>query len=172
LYEIQIAKMFSKYTKYFPIFLSCNEAYKTDSGRKKPSKKWCGKCSKCLFAFVILYPFIKENELIDIFGKNLFKEKRLLPIMEELIGEKRFKPFECVGTIKESLVAFYLSWQKPKKAGDLPFLLSYFEKIILKKYPRPEKESEQILNSWDIKNNLPKELERLFRVDKDKKACI
>ncbi|MCX6761163.1 MAG: hypothetical protein NTZ84_03640 [Candidatus Nealsonbacteria bacterium] len=168
LYEIQIAKLFSKYTKYFPIFLSCNEAHKTDSGKKRPSNKWCGKCSKCLFAFVILYPFVKEKELIDIFGKNLFKEKGLLPIAEELLGEKRFKPFECVGTTKESLAAFYVSWQKAQKA-DLPFLLNYFEKRILKKYPKLEKESKQILISWDIKNNLPKELKKLFRVEK---VCI
>lgn len=163
LYEIQIADIFSKYTKYFPIFLSCNEAYKTDSGRRKPSKKWCGKCSKCLFAFVILYPFIKEKDLIGIFGKNLFKEKGLFPIMEELIGKKRFKPFECVGTVKESLAAFYMSWQRAKKAGDLPFLLNYFEKKILKRNHGLEKESKQILNSWNIKNNLPKELKKLLR---------
>lgn len=163
LYEIQIARIFSRYSRYFPIFLSCNEAYKTNSGRKKPSKKWCRKCSKCLFAFIILYPFIREKDLINIFSKNLFKEKGLLPIMEELIGEKRFKPFECVGTTKESLAALYLSWQKAKKEGDLPALLEYFEKRILKKHPGLEKESEQILNSWNIKNNLPKDLKKLLR---------
>jgi len=162
LYEIQIAKLFSRHSKYFPIFLSCNEAYKTNSDRKKPLKKWCGKCSKCLFAFVILYPFIEENVLIDIFGKNLFKEKGLMPIIEELTGQKRFKPFECVGTIKESLAAFYMSWQKAKKAGDLPLLLNYFEKRILKKYPKLEKESKEILDSYNIKNNLPEDLKKLF----------
>jgi len=158
LYEIQIAKLFSKYPKYFPVFLSCNEAYKTDSGRKKPFKKWCSKCSKCLFAFSILYPFLKEKDLIKIFGKNLFNDKSLVPIMEELVGEKRFKPFECVGTIKESLIAFYLSFQKAKRTRELPFLLKHFEKKILKKYPYLEKESKKILNSWNGQNNLPKDL--------------
>ena len=162
LYEIQIAELFSKYPKYFPIFLSCNEAYKTDSGKKKPLKKWCGKCSKCLFAFSILYPFLKEKDLIKIFGKNLFNDKSLIPLMEELIGEKRFKPFECVGTTEESLVAFYLDLKKAKKAGDLPFLLKHFEKKILKKHPYLEKESKKILRSWNSQNNLPKELEKLF----------
>jgi hypothetical protein len=162
LYEIQIAKLFSKYPKYFPVFLSCNEAYKTDSGRKKPSKKWCSKCSKCLFAFSILYPFLKEKELIKIFGKNLFNDKSLVPIMEELVGEKRFKPFECVGTIKESLAALYLSFKKAKRIGKLPFLLKYFEKRILKNYPSLEKESKKILNSWNGQNNLPKELKKFL----------
>ena len=71
LYEIQIAKLFSKYPKYFSAFLSCNEAYKTASGTKKPFKRWCGKCSKCLFVFAILYPFLKEKGLLKIFRKNL-----------------------------------------------------------------------------------------------------
>lgn len=163
LYEIQIARLFARNPKYFPVFLSCNEAHKTDSGRKRQLKKWCGKCSKCLFAFAVLYPFVKEKELAKIFSKNLFNDKKLVPIMEELIGERNFKPFECVGTIKESLIAFYMSWQKARKDGDLPFLLRYFEKEILKKHPGLDKESKNILISWNIKNNLPKGLEKLLR---------
>ncbi len=136
LYEIQIAKLFSKYPKYFNVFLSCNQAYKTASGTKKPLKTWCGKCSKCLFVFTILYPFLKERDLLKIFRKNLFNEKKLLPIMRQLIGKEGFKPFECVGTKKESLVALYLSYKKWKSANcqgrELPFLLKYFKDEILK----------------------------------------
>jgi len=161
LYEIQIAKLFSKYPKYFPVFLSCNEAYKTASGTKKPTKKWCGKCSKCLFAFIILYPFLKEKELLKIFKKNLFEDKNLLPIMKELIGERGFKPFECVGTQVESLVAFYLSW---KKSESKPFLLKYFEEKILPKYPNLEQESKEILNSWNKQNNVPFYLTNYLKV--------
>lgn len=141
-YEIQIAKMFSKYPKYFPAFLSCNEAYKTASGTKRPTKRWCGKCSKCLFVFAILYPFLKERELLKIFGKNLLEDKSLLPVMQQLMGERGFKPFECVGTKKESLVAFYLSLKKSK---DLPILLKYFKEKILPKYPNLNKESKAII---------------------------
>ncbi|MBI2624958.1 MAG: hypothetical protein HYW70_01310 [Candidatus Nealsonbacteria bacterium] len=126
LYEIQIAKLFSKHPKYFYAFMSCNEAFKTGSGTKKPIKKWCGKCPKCLFVFACLYPFLKEKELIKIFGKNLFDDKKLIPVMEKLIGQRGFKPFECVGTIKESLTAFYLSLKRAKKEKKtLPFLLAH-----------------------------------------------
>jgi len=145
-WEIQIARLFSNIPKYFPVFLSCNEAYKTDSGRKKPTKKWCGKCPKCLFVFLCLYPFVCEKELIKIFGKNLFKDRRLLPIMQELAGERKFKPFECVGTKKESLIGLYLSWKKEKDKKKPPFLLNYFEKKILPKYKNLERESKKIFN--------------------------
>ncbi|MCK4474020.1 hypothetical protein KAU40_02025 [Candidatus Parcubacteria bacterium] len=129
LYEIQIAKIFSQFPKYFPVFLSCNEARKTKSWTKKPLGKWCGKCSKCLFIWTILYPFVEEKKLIKIFGKNLFEDKKLLPIMKQLIGESKYKPFECVGTKKECLTAFYLSWKKSR--NKMPFLLKYFENRIL-----------------------------------------
>jgi hypothetical protein len=53
--DLRIAEMFSKFPRYFPVFLSCNEARKTYSGTRKPSGKWCCNCSKCLFVFVILF---------------------------------------------------------------------------------------------------------------------
>ena len=169
LYEIQIAKLFSKYPKYFSAFLSCNVAYQTASGTKKPIKKWCGNCPKCLFVFATLYPFVRVGELIKIFGKNLFENKKLLLIMQELIGEKKFKPFECVGTKKESLIAFYLSLskitknQRSRDFRKIPFLLKYFQNKILPKYPNLEKESKKILDSWNNQHNLPEGFEKILK---------
>jgi hypothetical protein len=121
--ELEIAELFSKYPKYFPFFLSCNEAYKTGSGRKKPTKKWCGRCAKCLFVYTILYPFLEKKQLTKIFGKDLFEDKKLLPIMKSLIGRGSGKPFECVGTYKESQKALKLSFKKARKSRKIPYLL-------------------------------------------------
>jgi len=129
LYEIEISALFSQFPQYFDAFLSCNEAFKTYSGKKRPIKKWCGKCPKCLFVFTCLYPFI-GNRIIKIFKKNLFEKKSLLPLMLQLIGKRKFKPFECVGTKKESFLAFKMSLERWKKENQkLPFLLKVFEKI-------------------------------------------
>jgi len=163
LYEIQIAKLFSKYKHYFPVFLSCNEASKTYSGRKIPTGKWCGSCPKCLFVYACLYPFINKLLLEEIFGENIYKRINLIPMMEELIGEKDFKPFECVGTKRESLVAFYLSWKKGQQGREPRFLLRHFEKKILPRYPKLEKETEKIMNSWNKKNNLPKDFKKILK---------
>jgi hypothetical protein len=165
LYEIQIAKIFSKYPQYFNAFLSCNAAYQTKSGTKIPTRKWCGKCPKCLFVFASLYPFIGKK-VIKIFGKNLFEDKKLLPLMLQLIGQRKFKPFECVGTKKESQIAFYLSWKKGGglSSAKLPYLLKYFERKILPKYQNLEKESKKIMNSWSNRNNLPKDFEKILKI--------
>ncbi len=108
--ELEISKILIKYPKYFPVFSSCNTAMKI--GAKQI--RWCGKCPKCLFVYATLYPFLNKKDLLKIFGKDIFQNKRLLPIMKSLVEKGRPKPFECVGTKKESRTAFRLSLQKAK----------------------------------------------------------
>ncbi|MFA5013170.1 MAG: hypothetical protein WC520_01260 [Candidatus Paceibacterota bacterium] len=157
LYELQIAKLFARDPKYFPIFLSCNEAEKTCSGTKQKTGEWCGKCSKCLFVYMILYPFLKSTDLKNIFKKDLYGEKDLIPLILELTSEKKVKPLECVGTKKESLIALYLGWKKNIVKGvEQPLILKYFEQKIMPKTKDWEKEAKRILENWDSKNNVPK----------------
>lgn len=100
--ELQIAQIFSKLEKYHQVFLSCNNAYKIDS----KNNDWCGKCPKCLSVYLYLYPFLGKENLKKIFKKNLFEDKTLIPLMKQMIGKEKFKPFECVGTIKENKRVF------------------------------------------------------------------
>ena len=159
LYELQIARMFSEHLQYFPVILSCNEAHKTYSGTKKPHGKWCGQCSKCLFVFIIFSPFISEKKLVKIFGINLLTQKSLLPVLKELTGMARFKPFECVGTKKETIAALFLAQNGYTK---LPYLLKYANSKILPKYPNIKREAEHILNSWNARNALPRDYTKLL----------
>ena len=115
--ELEISKMFLKYPKYFSVFSSCNIGQKT-------GKRWCGQCPKCLFVYATFYPFLERKELLKIFGKDIFENKKLLPVMKGLLGQGRPKPFECVGTKKESRLAFSLSLAKARKAGKAPYLLT------------------------------------------------
>jgi UDP-N-acetyl-alpha-D-muramoyl-L-alanyl-L-glutamate epimerase len=101
--ELQVVEEFVKYPKYFKVFSSCNKNYKITS---QSSKKWCGECPKCLFVFISLAAFLPKEEVVNIFGKNLLEEESLIPLLEELIGIRNFKPFECVGMpeeVKEAL---------------------------------------------------------------------
>lgn len=126
LYDIQIARIFSKFDKYFTVIRSCNVGQKTDT--------WCGKCPKCLSTFILLYPFSKEKT-IEIFGKNLLEDDSLRPILNSLIVDTEVKPFECVGTRHELKVSLGIvddnsilnSWNSDNNLPD-----KYSE--ILKKY--------------------------------------
>ena len=106
IYEIHIAKLFSKIKKYDKVFASCNKNFKIIKEEK--SKKWCCECDKCRFVFLILAPFFNKKELIEIFGKNLLDDVNQYNGYQELTGFSGHKPFECVGEIEESITAFYL----------------------------------------------------------------
>ncbi len=115
--ELRIAQLFAEHVKYYPVFKSCNVGSKTDV--------WCCNCSKCLFAYTILSPFIPEIEMVHIFGKNLFELPQMLGFLKELTGIVEVKPFECVGTIDEVNTALhmFIAKQKPQK---LPLLIDYY----------------------------------------------
>lgn len=153
LYEIQIALIFSHMKNYHNVFLSCNVANKTNSGTIKKTGKWCNNCSKCLFVYLILCPFLSKEELYNIFGGDLLENKKLLPILKELIGEKKVKPFECVGTRKEALVALYLCSKKEEN----PYLVRYFKKNIFPKHKNWEKMTTEVVDHWNNNNFIPKE---------------
>jgi hypothetical protein len=107
--ELQIAMLFSRFTAYHDVFRSCNVGSKEDI--------WCGHCAKCLFAYIILSPFIEPKRLNQIFGKAMLDDVSLKLEFEQLIGEAETKPFECVGTVSEVRQALQMAverWYKGK----------------------------------------------------------
>jgi len=116
--ELQIASLFAGFPKYFDVFKSCNVGSKTDM--------WCGKCAKCLFTYLILSPFIPGDKLDSIFGKNLFQDEDLWPLLEELAGIAVTKPFDCIGTVDEVNAALQMTLNAFPDA-DLPVLLKLYK---------------------------------------------
>ena len=110
--EIQIAMLFSKYTKYHKVFKSCN------LGSKGSTWEWCCSCPKCLFVYIMLAAFLPKNEMVEMFSKDLFEEVSLEKDFIELIGEGETKPFECVGEIAESRYAFQVLSEHPSWKTD------------------------------------------------------
>ena len=156
LYELQIARGFSRFPQYFPVFRSCNRGQKRNS--------WCHKCEKCLFVFTILYPFVEDKVLTTtIFSENLFEKEEFIETAHELLGRGETKPFECVGTIEETAVAFHLCLKKAEQIGESlpPVLRSVQEKILVREHDLEER-TLAILRSWDAKHAIPRDLEELL----------
>lgn len=116
--ELQIGRLFAQYGQsYFGIFRSCNRGSKTNS--------WCNNCPKCLFAYLMLAPWLDESTMIGIFGQNLLDRADLLPVLQALIGVTPDKPLECVGLRQESLAACQLIANQYQQADKpLPALLA------------------------------------------------
>lgn len=95
--EAGIVKMLKKYEEVMPYISSCNKKIKKGL--------WCGHCSKCLFAFTMIsavwdIPFAQK-----IFGIDMFEMPEHMNMLLELTGLAPTKPFECVGTMDESISA-------------------------------------------------------------------
>jgi hypothetical protein len=112
--ELQIAELFSGFPAHHYSFRSCNAGSKTDS--------WCGACPKCLFAWVILSPFLGEEKLSVIFGKKLLDDPAMMFYLQQLSGQTEEKPFECIGTIGEVRMALFLIREMNKSS--LPLLIA------------------------------------------------
>ena len=118
--ELQIAMLFSRFTDYHDVFRSCNVGSKQDI--------WCGHCAKCLFAYIILSPFIEPARLNQIFGKSMLDDMSLEHEFRQLLGEAETKPFECVGTVDEVRQALSMAIQRWYPASR-PALLKEFKAL-------------------------------------------
>lgn len=133
--EIDIAQIFAEdcWDDFKDIFASCNRNF-TITNKKdhvetlhatslsypknvranghsplQIEKNWCCACPKCAFVFLILAPFVNRDELIAVFGENLFTKPELKTTFDELLGISGHKPLECVGEINECREALHLA---------------------------------------------------------------
>ena len=120
--ELQIAKLFAKLPQYHSTFKSCNV------GSKGKEWYWCCDCAKCLFAYIILSPYLYKEKLINIFGEDLFEKESLLKTFIELTGNSDNKPFDCVGTFEEVNFAISKTIENiERESSSLPYLLKYYK---------------------------------------------
>ncbi len=114
-YELKIAELFSKYgKKYFMKFSSCNTNFKIfkENYNKKHTWYWCLNCPKCAFVYAILRPFLSKQETLEIFWKELYNDQNQTQLFQELLWISGVKPFECVGTNEEVILAMKMAHEK------------------------------------------------------------
>ncbi len=151
--ELKIASMFAKSRGYHKAFRSCNRGSKQGI--------WCCNCPKCLFVYIILSPFLTEEELIDIFGEKLLDKDSLDTEFKELTGISENKPFECVGMRSEvcaSIRRFISGGKNPVTGKMIPpghsLLTDRYADII----NTWTEEVEDILSDITDEHNIPDEL--------------
>ena len=123
--ELEIMKKFTVYPEFFDVISSCNRNFSIN--KSSVSDKWCGVCSKCLFVFIMFSAYIDRSKLISIFGRNLFENKELLPLFMQLIGLEGSKPFDCVGTAKETRTAMTLALHSGQFNNT--YIMNYFSTL-------------------------------------------
>ncbi len=156
LFELQIGALFAPLEKYHHSFRSCNRGQTTNT--------WCGVCPKCLFAYLITFPFMPWGKPQEVFGKDMFADMALLETAQELLGIGEKKPLECVGTYEESMVAAYLSVQRYRQNNTpLPPLLDWIASTVLPTQTHLPERATAILRHFEPQHALPKPLEHFLK---------
>ncbi|POM76380.1 NEK protein Kinase [Phytophthora palmivora] len=152
LWEVQIARTFANRSlesseNFLPVFLSCNEAPDGD--------KWCCKCAKCAFVFILLSAWCSEAQLLEIFGENLFEKQSMFPEFLSLLDDEGVKPMECVGTASETWLSLFLALQAH---GNFTFLKDHEQEIRQK-----GAQLMHLLSDYNNEHLLPEFLEATLR---------
>jgi len=71
-------------------------------------KPWCKRCAKCAYVWLNYAAYLPEDTVMAIFGENLFDVDENLIWFRQLLGLEAHTPFECVGEVEESRLAFAL----------------------------------------------------------------
>jgi hypothetical protein len=109
LHDLQVAALFATEPAHHRSFRSCNVGQKTDS--------WCGTCPKCAYVYLSLFPFLPGEAMREIFGRDLFEVPAIQDHVRALVGLVGHKPFECVGTREESVMAAALGIRRARRDG-------------------------------------------------------
>ena len=151
--ELQIAGLFSCLKPYHSVFRSCNV------GSKKGI--WCGHCAKCLFVCIMMSAYLPEEEVVQIFGRNMLDDPEMTNLFEQLTGITDDKPFECVGTRDEVNVAICMSIRAYRLNDQrLPYL---YEKYCKTSYFEAYKDKNVEMTAYNEENNLPEQYASLLK---------
>lgn len=156
LYELQIANLFTSQSDRYRSFVSCNA---------KRGESWCGECAKCAFVYLTLFPFLTENKMKEIFGKDYFAEATIQRHIIDLVGLGDHKPFDCVGTIEESKMAIALAIKKyEQNRQPIPaFLLMLKDKLALTDDKLGHTIETRLKTDWNSDHFLPPEYAQLLK---------
>jgi hypothetical protein len=104
--ELRIVKAFATHAGYFDAVTSCNLNFR-QSGTVE--RRFCLACPKCVFVSLMARPWLDDGAYHALFGGDALADPANLTIVEELLGLRGHKPFECVGTPEEVVAAIDLA---------------------------------------------------------------
>ena len=128
--ELRIVKAFATHPHYFGAVTSCNANFK-QSG--PVARRFCLACPKCVFVSLMARPWLDDAAYHALFGGDALADPGNVTFVEELLGLRGTKPFECVGTPDETVAALYLAL---KQGRTIPHgIMTVFTGRVMPRYP-------------------------------------
>jgi hypothetical protein len=100
--SLGVARLFSEYKDYFPVFTSDNSVFRIKQG-ERDHPRWSGDSPKSLSSFILLAPWMDDDELMRTFGRNFLDKPELEELFVSLLGRSNTPILDCVGTPDELL---------------------------------------------------------------------
>lgn len=101
IYDVVIFNLLRQNLKSVPFAHSCNI-----------NKPWCKKCAKCAYIWLNYMAYLPIDLVNQIFEINLFNLPENQLWFRQMLGLEKHTPFECIGQIEESKLAFELCRRK------------------------------------------------------------
>lgn len=111
--SIAVAKIFCRYPDYHEVFTSDNYAFRVDKSAR-PAERWSLESPKSLSSFILMSAWLKEEQLLTMFGRNFLNEPSLEPLFLRLMGLEGELPLDCVGTPEELRASLSQTYQQGK----------------------------------------------------------
>ncbi len=100
--SLGIAKLFSRYPSYFNVFTSDNSVFRIKQG-ERDHPRWSHDSPKSLSSFILMSPYMTDEQLKETFGRNFLDEPELEELFISLLGRSNTPILDCVGTPNELL---------------------------------------------------------------------
>lgn len=112
--ELEIVRRFVRYPQYLQHATSCNTYFWLPRIQQLMSRTsyWCKRCPKCVFLFACFSAYLPKEEVVNIFGADLYTHKHLIPLFRRILGVEGFKPLDCVGEPEEMILAMHIASQR------------------------------------------------------------
>ncbi|MEY3221111.1 MAG: hypothetical protein RIT27_2468 [Pseudomonadota bacterium] len=101
IYDVVIFNMLREHLNDVPFTHSCNI-----------NKPWCKKCAKCAYVWLNYMAYLPIDLVNQIFEINLFDLPENQLWFRQMLGLEKHTPFECIGQIEETKLAFELCRRK------------------------------------------------------------
>ncbi len=151
--SIAVAKLFSQYPAYFETFTSDNSLFKI-SQEKRTHPRWSPESSKSLSSYILLAPWITDDELLQIFGSDFLSKETLKGLFIDLLGRGDSPILDCVGTPDELRLSLSLLAGQKRFVDSALMIVARQESILLENYEEPLKSAL----SLDENHAIPDEL--------------
>lgn len=127
--SVGVAKIFAKLPQYFEVFTSDNSVFRIDPSRR-PNGRWSLESPKSLSSYILLAPWLGDEEVRRIFTIDFLNEGSLTQLFLELLGVEGEQPLDCVGTVEELTLSVNLLAQAGRYSNTLLMKLAHERGVV------------------------------------------